>query len=628
MVERPPPERPRTPVWPTATEDRERAGTGVTIAVAVLLGASFRLALGSLQVGEGGTFFVNAAVLTAVLAVVALRSIPLRWVVRSYALVGGGLLFRLGVLGDGTGVTGASDVLLWALCTAGALALCPSPVPRSATSPVPTTRSVMLDTSASTYQASQNGGGRGPRRSDPWAVVRGAVTAVVLVAAVVVIAGPWAGQRSPVAPSSGSDPDELDSGPQNPLTLQQRLDMTRRPRLTDATVMTVRSDIVSFWRTATYDRWDGTSWRNTDDRRYRSIGDSGRVFPSADDLAASTGEESQQEFRLESRFANVLPVAPSASIIESDDRLVQGPDGSIVAPDALGQGATYTVTSRQVPVTSADLAAVDDAVPVDLAERYASSPETTSRVRELARRVVAEAGAGTEFAKVQALEAWMGDNLEYSLDAPLAPQGVDVVDDFLFESKVGWCEQIASSLVVMLREVGVPARLATGFAPGEEDGASGRFVVRERDAHAWAEVWFPGVGWIPFDPTAEVPLAGDADNGFELPIGFVGLAVALLFVAAVVVVSPPLARRLHAWRERRAMARAADRLAKERWDVRAERELEELGAEVGRPRAPAETVSAHARDLASVTGRPELAEQGEAVDRFRYQPPPDGDGST
>ena len=108
-----------------------------------------------------------------------------------------------------------------------------------------------------------------------------------------------------------------------------------------------------------------------------------------------------------------------------------------------------------------------------------------------------------------AIEDWMGAHTEYSLNAPLSPPGVDVVDDFLFRSKLGWCEQIASSLVVLARSVGIPARLATGFAPGERDALTGRFVVRERDAHAWAEIYFAGIGWQGFDPTASVPLAGD-----------------------------------------------------------------------------------------------------------------------
>ena len=632
------PER-RGTLWPTATEDRRRAGTGVTVAVAVLIGLSFRLAIGGLEVGEGGELVVWAAVATAVLAVVVLRSIPLRWVVRSYALVGGGLLLRFGVMGTGSGVAGASDVLWWSLCTAAALALCPSPLPRTRTPQprprTPQSRSVVRDPGEHLDLALQNGlggqirgsggqnRGAGGQNRGAGALVRGAVAATVAVVAVVLLAGPWAGDRAPVAPSNGATPDPFDRGPQNALSVQEQLDMTRRPRLSDAVVMTVRSDIISFWRTATYDDWDGSTWTNTDGGSYRVLGPGGLVAPAPDDLAARRGDESTQEFRLESRFANSLPIAPSAVEVDSDARLLQRPDGSIVAPDAMGRGAAYSVTSMQVRVTANQLASVDAPIPDEVADRYLTPVPTTRRVRTLAERVVTDAGATTEYAKVQALEDWMGQNLKYSLDAPLAPQGVDVVDDFLFESKVGWCEQIASSLVVMLREVGVPARLASGFAPGELDRSSGRFVVRERDAHAWAEVWFPDVGWVPFDPTARVPLAGDAaSSARELPIGFAGLAVVLLFVGAVAVLAGPLAQRLHAWRERRALRRAANRLAAERWDVRVERELEELGREVGRPRAPHETVSAHARDLATVTGRPELAEQGRAVDDHRYRPPP------
>ena len=154
------PER-RGSLWPTATEDRRRAGTGVTVAVAVLIGLSFRLAIGGLEVGEGGELVVWAAVATAVLAVVVLRSIPLRWVVRSYALVGGGLLLRFGVMGTGSGVAGASDVLWWSLCTAAALALCPSPLPRTRPPhPRPRTpqpRSVVRDPGEHLDLALQNG---------------------------------------------------------------------------------------------------------------------------------------------------------------------------------------------------------------------------------------------------------------------------------------------------------------------------------------------------------------------------------------------------------------------------------------------------------------------------------------
>jgi len=625
-------------LWPEPTEDRRRLGTGLTILVAVLVGWAFRVALSTLPIVDRGRVFVDAAVLTAVLAVLGLRSLPVRWVVRSYALIGAVLLLRLGTLADGTGVTPARDVILWAVLTAAAMALCPSPVIRfgARSRPDRSTAGRALGAAGTAgaggagrrgVEAGGGGGRADRRRTDGGTLARGVATAAVLVAAVTLLVGPWAGQRPPVAPSGGQTPDELDNTPANSLTVQNRLDMTRRPRLSDTVVMTVRSDIVSFWRNATYDVWDGTSWINRDGGAFRMIGPDGRVAPSPIDIAATTGDASDQEFRLQAGFANALPIAPSATSVTSPAQLIQRPDGSIVAPDGLGEGATYTVTSRQVPVTAEMLSGADGPIPASVAERYASSPETTARVRRLAERIVADAGitgsgAATQFAKVKALEDWMGAHLTYSLDAPLSPSGVDVVDDFLFRSKEGWCEQIASSLVVMLRQVGVPARLATGYAPGEFDAAAGRFVVRERDAHAWAEVWFPALGWVPFDPTASVPYAGDAHaQSPAIPIGFGALAVILLFVAAVVVLSGPLAERLHRWRERRRAAAASRRLAAERWDVRVERELEELGREVGRPRAPAETVSAHARELAAVTGRAELADQGAAVDDFRYAPP-------
>jgi len=621
---------PSSQLWPEPTEDRRRAGIARTMAIAALLAVGFRVAMLALPVSGRSTMFIDVAAGTAVIAVFVLRSIPLRWIVRSYGLISGILMLRFGWLTDEPGVSGAREVLIWTATTVGALALCPTPDARSDRHAPAASESARshLDRSLNGDASAVSPTPDGPGQVRPWGTAaRAALAATVVVLAVVLLVGPVAGRRTPAAPSRGEAPDQFDRGPNNSLSVQDELEMTTRPRLTDAVVMTVQSEIVSFWRTTTYDQWNGTKWSRSDGGTVRPLF-GGLVTLPADDVAGSNGRPSTQTFRLQGGFANSMPVAPSAVSVDAADRLFQLADGSLVMPGGVGKGATYTVESRQMPTSIEQLGQIDAPVPENLLRRYAQPAETTDRVRELARRIVADAGADSELAKVQALEAWMGDNLEYSLDAPLAPPGVDVVDDFLFESKVGWCEQIASSLVVMLREVGVPVRLAVGFAPGEQDGNGDRFVVRERDAHSWAEVWFPDVGWVPFDPTAEVPLAGDAATSNDLPIGFAGLAVVLLFIGAVAVVAAPLARRLHAWRERRSARRAARRLAAERWDVRVEQELEELGREVGRPRAPSETVSGHARELAAVTGRPELAEQGAAVDDHRYSPSSPGEPPT
>src|SRR5205823_4592861 len=82
------------------------------------------------------------------------------------------------------------------------------------------------------------------------------------------------------------------------------------------------------------------------------------------------------------------------------------------------------------------------------------------------------------------------------------PAGQDVVDYFLFTEKQGYCDSFATSLVMLCRSIGIPARAASGFLTGEKDSAKGQFIVREKDKHQWCEVYFPNIGWVKFDPTA------------------------------------------------------------------------------------------------------------------------------
>jgi len=91
---------------------------------------------------------------------------------------------------------------------------------------------------------------------------------------------------------------------------------------------------------------------------------------------------------------------------------------------------------------------------------------------------------------------------KYDLNSPVPATGADAVDDFLFVSHTGFCEQFASAAVVLLRSVGIPTRLVTGYSHGDLTAAAGERVMRGVDAHAWIQVWYPGVGWIASDPTA------------------------------------------------------------------------------------------------------------------------------
>ncbi|HIE5095074.1 TPA: transglutaminase TgpA family protein [Stenotrophomonas maltophilia] len=123
------------------------------------------------------------------------------------------------------------------------------------------------------------------------------------------------------------------------------------------------------------------------------------------------------------------------------------------------------------------------------------------RTATLAQQWRQEAGDDDQAIVRRALQ-WITTDFSYTLDAPAA--GRDPVDEFLFESKAGFCEHFSSAFVVLMRNAGIPARVVTGFAGGSRNRLGDYWVVRRMDAHAWAEVWLPQRGWVRVDPTAAV----------------------------------------------------------------------------------------------------------------------------
>ncbi|HEV3353967.1 MAG TPA: transglutaminaseTgpA domain-containing protein [Acidimicrobiales bacterium] len=373
------------------------------------------------------------------------------------------------------------------------------------------------------------------------------------------------------------------------------LDTSVRGRPDNTMVMRVKAPEPDFWRGQTFDRWDGRSWTQSDVRPQAIRGASPIDLPATAGDATQSGSEFVQTFYIERGGPNLVFGAYAPSQLYFPDRAVfQLNDGAIRSGTNMPGGTIYTVVSKRPGVTAARLQAADTStIPDGIVPRYVQlPPETPERVKALAREVTA--GAPTTYDKVRALEGWMATNTRYTLNVPPLPARADAVDQFLFVDKVGFCEQIGTSLVVMLRSLGIPARLAVGFVPGERNPFTGLWEVRAKDAHAWAEVWFPGTGWQAFDPTAAVPLAGDssvraAGSGLlpyllrHLPRpSAVVLRVAVLLGAAVLVLV--VGMRLMGWRRRR---RTRPRRS---WaDLRLAR-LEHVGARLGAPRRPEQTV--------------------------------------
>jgi hypothetical protein len=171
------------------------------------------------------------------------------------------------------------------------------------------------------------------------------------------------------------------------------------------------------------------------------------------------------------------------------------PDGQLTAGDS------YSVVSAVPAAPPRTLAAASGPDPDRLTERYTQVPASTpDRVRERAAAITDP--AGNRYEATRRIEQWLESNKEYSLDVE-RPAG-DVADSFIFEMEAGYCTYYATSMAVMLRTQGVPARVTVGYTTGQQV-ADDRYVVRGYDSHAWVEVYFPETGWVRFDPTPAGP---------------------------------------------------------------------------------------------------------------------------
>ncbi len=130
-------------------------------------------------------------------------------------------------------------------------------------------------------------------------------------------------------------------------------------------------------------------------------------------------------------------------------------------------------------------------------------PDFSPRIRQLAYQIAGR--LPTQYQKVMAVTDWLRTNITYQEAIDTPPQGVDPIVWFLFDYKKGFCNYYATAEVLMLRSLGIPARLGVGYAQGTYDDATNTFSVRRQDSHAWPEVYFDGLGWIEFEPTSAQP---------------------------------------------------------------------------------------------------------------------------
>ena len=278
-----------------------------------------------------------------------------------------------------------------------------------------------------------------------------------------------------------------------------QLDLRYRGGLSDQIVMYVLSPAWSYWRSHSYDTYNGHAWSQSQAAVTMMERKESLHFDIPAD-AQALGDEVVQSYYIARDQSNLVFAAyrPLEVYINSDELALDSGDGLRVG-EPIKARTTYTVLSRRPNFSAEALRTASGDYPADIAARYLQLPANISqRVRDLARQLTAN--TPTPYDKASALRDYVR-TLKYDPFPPPQPPNSETVDNFLFVDRRGVCEQFVTAHVVMLRTLGIPARLVAGYGAGEHNPLSGYYAVRASDAHAWTEVYFPGYGWVPFDPT-------------------------------------------------------------------------------------------------------------------------------
>ena len=277
------------------------------------------------------------------------------------------------------------------------------------------------------------------------------------------------------------------------------------PSLYETVVMTAtaRPAAVSrYWRALSYDIYTGRGWALSQERQERL--DAGAPIPQPAAEAQTTVTQTVR-WQLDEPLLRHTAGVP----LRFEDSVTVYWRGQTDFVRVTGAGDVYTATSRVSNATPEQLRQVrPDEAPPALLSRYTQLPTgLPRRVHQLAQEVAAE--QPTAYDQARALQTFLRQ-YPYSLDVRRPPAGDDPVDFFLFDLQTGYCDYYASAMVVMARTLGLPARLVIGYLAPPAD-AGGVQTIYQIDAHAWPEIYFPGYGWIPFEPTAPFsPPAGEA----------------------------------------------------------------------------------------------------------------------
>jgi transglutaminase-like putative cysteine protease len=260
------------------------------------------------------------------------------------------------------------------------------------------------------------------------------------------------------------------------------------------------------WRGAALSDFDGKRWTNPSRQPETILVENGHVVLAPAGLHPA-GRRVNYHVDLEALENDTLFFAGTPETLDLGVRaLYRTETSSFRLGHAVPQGFHYDVWSLlDDPPEGAPVRVPAPVLPLAARQLYLQLPALDGRIGELARSFAAS--ATDDLARARAIERHLRSDYGYTLELP-DREVADPLANFLFARRQGHCEYFASSMAVMLRSLGIPARLATGFQSGVYNPVSDLWLVRASDAHSWVEAWIPGYGWTTFDPTPADPNAG------------------------------------------------------------------------------------------------------------------------
>jgi transglutaminase-like putative cysteine protease len=251
-----------------------------------------------------------------------------------------------------------------------------------------------------------------------------------------------------------------------------------------------------YWRARLFNIYNGQGWTtNAHVGPFDAVAPAANAFPNA---IVQTIEDTRSDRQIAIGLADVIAISRPATA----ERLA---DGTLTALTGRQLGDQYRVLSRPQEFASPPT----NSEPPDLRGYLALPGNLPPRLRQLAQAITAN--QPTPYDQAVALESYLRA-LPYSYQVQPLPHGGDAVDQFLFDMREGYCTYYASAMAVLARSLGIPARVASGYATGSYDPASKTYIVHEGDAHAWPELYVND-RWLPFEPTPIRPLPGRASTG-------------------------------------------------------------------------------------------------------------------